>query len=403
MRLDVGPVLRTLARQPAVFTTLVLEVAAGVASLTALLLAASWYGVIGAKPTSFDEQNLALVSSYTPGADEDAVAAEQRADLARVRATPGVEAATSVDTSVLDDRWTYPALFRAPGSRRHQIGWPVHTDDEAPRALRLAPIAGVMPEPRVGAGRSDDSGPVRSAVVSICVAKALFGSAPAAIGQTIVSDQTAPVRVSAVVANVTMRVPFMPNAGCVAFLFGGAPRDHEARILARAAPGQRDALVARLADVFAGAAPRRWVDVRALDSDDSQHHRVGHGLATFLSLFGALVGVIAQLGALAATSFLVAQRRRQIGIRRALGATKADIVTYFLVENAFTMFAGSIVGLVGTAGLYVVMRSYFNGLAVDVAAIVLGLVLFWIAALAATLVPALRAARVPPGVASRSP
>jgi putative ABC transport system permease protein len=129
---------------------------------------------------------------------------------------------------------------------------------------------------------------------------------------------------------------------------------------------------------------------------------VGHGLATFLSVFGSLVGVIAQLGALAATSFLVAQRRRQIGVRRALGATKADIVGYFLVENAFTMLAGSLLGLGGTALLFLFMKPFFPGLAVDFGAIAAGLVLFWMATLAATLVPALRAARVPPSVASRS-
>ena len=129
---------------------------------------------------------------------------------------------------------------------------------------------------------------------------------------------------------------------------------------------------------------------------------MGHGLAALLSIFGALVGVIAQLGALAATSFLVAQRRRQIGIRRALGATKADIVAYFLVESGFTMLAGSLLGLGGTVLLFLMMRPFFQGLAVDVGAIAAGLVLFWSATIAATLVPALSAARVPPSVASRS-
>jgi hypothetical protein len=48
------------------------------------------------------------------------------------------------------------------------------------------------------------------------------------------------------------------------------------------------------------------------------------------------------------------------------------------------------------------MKRFFPGLAVDVGAIAAGVILFWSATLAATLVPALRAARVPPSVASRS-
>jgi putative ABC transport system permease protein len=398
VRLDAGPVLRTLRRQPAVFTMLVLEIAAGVATITALLLSASWYGLIAAQHSSFDEENLLLVSSYTPGGDEAALVARQRADLARLRGLPGVESATSVSLSILDDRWIYPALFRSPESKRRAVGWPVFTDDAAPRTLGLRLIAGTLPPDE---GR-DDGGAPREAYMTICLAKALFGSPAQAIGRTVESDQNVPVRVRAVVQNATMRMPFMPHAGCVLFVAGGAPVGHEAQTFVRTAPGAHDAVLARVRGAFAGEVPRRWVEARPLDATDSQHVRVGHGLATFLSIFGALVGLIAQLGALAATSFLVAQRRQQIGIRRALGATKADIVAYFLVESGFTMFAGSLLGLGGTVLLFFLMRPFFQGLAVDVGAIAAGLVLFWSATIAATLVPALSAARVPPHVASRS-
>jgi putative ABC transport system permease protein len=398
VRLDVGPVLRTLARQPAVFAMVVVEIAAGVATLTALLLSASWYGIIGSTPSSFDEENLALVSTYTPGGDEAAIVAEQKRDLARARAVAGVEAATSVSVSILDDRWMFPALFETPGSRQRAVGWRVFTDDAAARALRLRTLAGALPEDR---GRADD-GPPREAAMTICLAKKLYGSPAEAVGRVVSSDQNLPVRVTAVVENVTMRMPFMPHAGCVVFVFGGAPVGHEARVMVRAAPGTRDAVLERLRAALAEPEPRRWIDVRALDSSEAQHRRVGHGLATFLSVFGSLVGVIAQLGALAATSFLVAQRTRQIGVRRALGATKGDIVGYFVVENAFTMLAGSLLGLSGTALLFMMMKRFFPGLAVDIGAITAGVVLFWSATLAATLVPALRAARVPPSVASRS-
>jgi putative ABC transport system permease protein len=397
-RLDVGPVLRTLRRRPAVFTMLVVEVAAGVAALTALLLAASWYGIIGAKVSSFDEANLALVSTYTPGATEGEVASRQREDLARVRGIPGVASASAVSNSILDERWLFPALFRTPETKSHGVGWPIYTDDTAPRTLKLRTLAGQLPD-AAGAG---DGGPVRTAAITLCLARALFGSPADAIGHTITSEHTVPVRVDAVVENVTMRNPFMPHPACILFLFGGAPADHDARLIVRAAPGQRDAVLARLSAAFADAAPHRWAAVQPLDSKVGVAHHIGQGVAMFLSIFGAMVGLIAQLGALAATSFLVAQRRRQIGIRRALGATRADIIGQFLLENAVTMLVGSLLGLVGTALLYGIMQRFFKGLVVDVLAIAAGVVLFWVATLAATLIPAHRAARVPPSVASRS-
>jgi putative ABC transport system permease protein len=108
------------------------------------------------------------------------------------------------------------------------------------------------------------------------------------------------------------------------------------------------------------------------------------------------------MGALAATSFLVAQRTRQIGVRRALGATRADIVGYFLLESVLATTIGSLVGVLGAAVLYRVMRRVFTGITFDPRLIGASLLLLWTAAILATLIPALRAARVSPSVASRS-
>ena len=292
----------------------------------------------------------------------------------------------------------FPALFQAPGINNHAVGWHVYTDDAAPRTLGLRTLAGALPADEGGG----DGGPVRAAALTICLAKALFGSPAQAVGRFVFSEQTVPVQVSAVVENVTMRNPFMPHPGCALLLFGGAPRGHEARVIVRAAPGARDAVLARLQTVFADQAPHRWVDVRALDSNAGLPHHIGHGLATFLSIFGALVGLIARAARWRRRRSWWRSARGRIGIRRALGATRADIVGQFLLENAFTMLVGSLVGLGGTALLFSVMRRFFQGLAVDVALIAAGLILFWLATMAATLIPALRAARVPPSVASRS-
>jgi putative ABC transport system permease protein len=401
-RLDLGPVLRTLRRQPGVLFMVVLEIAAGVSTLTGLLMSSSWYGAIGDKPSRFDEANLVLVSTYTPGGSDDAIVETQRADLARARAVPGVESATAVSVSILDDRWMYPATFRdvapdAPPPRRPPLGWRVSADDEAPRTLRLRAIAGALP-----AGGLPVDGPARQAVITRCVAERLRADPRDVLGRTIASEHNAPLRVAAVVEDVTMRIPFMPYAPCTVFVFGGAPVGHEARLLARAAPGARDAVLERVREAFAPTTTGRWVEVRALDSTDSIHHRIGSGLGAMLAFFGGLVGVIALLGALAATSFLVVRRTRQIGVRRALGATQADIVGYFLVENAVTMLLGTVLGLGGTALLFVMMQRFFTGISVPVGKLALGLGLFWLATLLATLLPAHRAARIPPSVASRS-
>ena len=60
----------------------------------------------------------------------------------------------------------------------------------------------------------------------------------------------------------------------------------------------------------------------------------------------ALLLAITALGVVGLASFNVNQRRKQIGTRRALGATRFNIIRYFLVENVLITSGGIALGLV---------------------------------------------------------
>ena len=407
LHLDLGPLLRTLRRQPMVFALVVLEIAAGVATISSLLMAGRWYGRTAERPSGLDEDNLVLVSTYTPGTAgperdpasvERSVTAQQEEDRRRLRALPDVEAVAPLTITILDDRWCYPTLFagRQAGASTSGpsriMGWTIYSDDELLAAMRLPILAGEAPRP----GRTD------GALVTRSFAEQTFGAIERAPGSTLTSEQSAPTTILGVVADVQMRMPFMPNGRAVAFLFAPAPFDHEARLLVRARPGQRAAVLDRARAAFAADTATRFVEVRAFDSSDSLHHRIGSGLLRMLEVFGVMLGVVVLMGALASTWFLVAQRTRQIGIRRALGATRADMVVYFLLESTVTTALGSALGVLGAFVLYLMMRKVFLGISFDLGLMGVTLVLLSVASILATLIPALRAARVPPGVASRS-
>lgn len=409
-RLELGPLVRTSSRQPAVFALVVLEIAAGVATIASLLMSARWYDRISERGSGLDEENLVLVSTYTPGtfgrerddaAVERSVRARQAADRRVLRALPGVDAVVGVTTSILDERWSYPTMFvgRQGGVGRESrgAGWVVYTDPELLPVMRLGVLAGAAPGSGAG-GPSSSAG----VVLTRSLAEEIFGSAALAPGSTVVSEQNPARAVIGVVEDVRMRMPFMPNGGAVAFLFEEAPFDHEARLVVRATPGQRDAVRARAEAALGQEDAGRFVEVRAFDSAAGLHRRVGKGLLRLLGFFGALLGVVVLVGALASTSFLVAQRTRQIGIRRALGATRADVVSYFLVESALSTMLGSVLGVGGAFFLYLMMRRVFSEISFDVGLVALTLALLGLASVLATLIPALRAARIPPGVASRS-
>ncbi|MFZ0869638.1 MAG: FtsX-like permease family protein [Rhodanobacter sp.] len=107
-------------------------------------------------------------------------------------------------------------------------------------------------------------------------------------------------------------------------------------------------------------------------------------------------------GVVGLTSFWVGQRRRQIGIRRALGATRSDILNYFLTENLLISLGGVIVGTLLAVGMNALMISQFEMTRLSLIYVVAGSAMLLLLGQAAVLAPALRASRVSPVEATRS-
>ena len=80
-----------------------------------------------------------------------------------------------------------------------------------------------------------------------------------------------------------------------------------------------------------------------------------------LGIITLLLLTVTALGIFGTTSFSVTQRTKQIGTRRALGASRSEIVRYFLVENSLIAAMGIALGLVGAMGLNVFLVTNFPG------------------------------------------
>ena len=124
-------------------------------------------------------------------------------------------------------------------------------------------------------------------------------------------------------------------------------------------------------------------------------------VTTMTCIIVALVGVTA-LGLLGLTSLAVAERRKQIGTRRALGATRADIVVHFLIENWLMTTAGLVLGVAGAFALNLFLVTHVSDVKLPLGLVVGGMVLLWVNGLLSTLPAALRATMVPPWIATRS-
>ena len=102
------------------------------------------------------------------------------------------------------------------------------------------------------------------------------------------------------------------------------------------------------------------------------------------------------------TSFWVGQRTRQIGVRRALGARRIDILHYFQLENLLIAGGGSVAGALFALGLNAWLMTHYEMTRLPVPCVALGILVMLVLGQAAVLVPARRASRVPPVVATRS-
>lgn len=126
------------------------------------------------------------------------------------------------------------------------------------------------------------------------------------------------------------------------------------------------------------------------------------------AMAGMLVAVIAALlivtalGIAGLASFWVGQRRRTIGVRRALGATRADILHYFLIENFVLATAGIALGMALAYGINLFLMRLYELPRLPATYLPAGAIALWSIGQLAVLAPALRAAAVSPVVATRS-
>ena len=175
-----------------------------------------------------------------------------------------------------------------------------------------------------------------------------------------------------------------------------------ATIYVRTADGATDAVSGVLASTINPATPEEVQVSRPSDALAAQQAASTAFTSLFLGL-GAVALLVGGIGIANVMVIAVIERRTEIGLRRALGATKAHIRRQFLTEAVLLAGAGGLVGVVLGA---IVTAIYANTqhwqVVIPPVAILGGLVAAVIIGGIAGLYPAARAARLPPTEALRS-
>jgi putative ABC transport system permease protein len=146
----------------------------------------------------------------------------------------------------------------------------------------------------------------------------------------------------------------------------------------------------------------RVYDVQPLRMYIEQRYAQFRWLATVLTAFGLLALLLAAIGLYGVIAYRVTLRTQEIGVRMALGATRQDIFREVVRHGLAIVLVGVAIGELLTAGLTGAVGALQEGIGRTALSTHIAIGLIWIAvALAASYLPAARAARVDPLVALR--
>ena len=370
------------------------------------------------RPTGLDEKDMYLVTQQWVGAptgdDADSIQkldALQREDLAALRAMPDVQSVTPVNSlPLLNSSWNGSISLNADASL---IGGNARTtyyfgDENFVRTLGL----------RVVAGRDFNAGDVVNkgfrnttepsvVMVTKALADKLFPKG-GAVGKVVYLDGSGtPSTIIGVVERLQV-----PSTGSWVSAFTWSATIEPVRLNAnfsryavRAKPGRLRAAMQATAPTLYKVDPMRVLDddsVRAYSDIRTKAYRADVGMAILMGVICLILLGVTAAGIVGLTSFWVGQRHRQIGVRRALGARKVDILHYFQMENLLIAGLGTVVGVALAVGLNLLLMKHYEMDRMPVLYVLAGVVVVLLLGQGAVFTPARRASNVPPVVATRA-
>jgi putative ABC transport system permease protein len=276
------------------------------------------------------------------------------------------------------------------------------TDEHGVNALGLKLSGGATFDANTVEFRKKDAqGFPPTAIVSQGLASALFPKQNA-LGKTFYDDQSKPYRIVGVIEHMhgawvgwdkVDRVMISP-------LVGPGPG---IRYIVRTKPGEIDRVMTAVETAVRKRDPNRVIGKLRKMSEGKQSSYAGDSLmAVTLSVVTGLVLVFSALGIFGLATFNVNNRTRQIGTRRAVGARRSNIVSYFLAENWIVTTAGIVLGciLALSAGFW--LSTQYQLPRLQLYYLVGGVLGLWALGQLAVWQPALRAAKVSPAMATRN-
>jgi putative ABC transport system permease protein len=403
--MELGPILSAMRRNKVGAIVIVVQTAITLAILCNSLFLIQQRLRSSERPTGLLEQDIFTMANQWVGNPTD-LAAKVRADLAALRALPEVvDAYASNSYPLSNGGWDDAIMLEASDAHWVADGALYFADEHGLATLGLELVAGRNFEPAEIIDRNDMEGkPPAALIVSQALATKVFPNGDA-LGKSIyLSDYRQKIPIVGIVERLQQPWISVANKRVeYAMLQPYRYVEQYSHYVVRAKPGQiESAMKSAQKQLLAINRGRVNDKTRTMAETRQRAYRDDRGLAIILGVVSVVLLIVTAFGIIGVTSFWVSQRRRQIGIRRAMGATRTAILRYFQTENLIIATAGAVLGVLLALTLNFWMAGKFEMTRLSVGSTVVAAVIVLLLGQLAVLWPALRAASISPVVAIRN-
>ena len=404
--MEVVPILSALKRNKVGAILVTLQIALTLAVVANAMSIIQGHLAVMGRPSGIDEANIFTLQNHWVGDPED-LQASIEADLAALRNTPGVVDAEATNSYPLrGGGWGWGIRLKPEQTNGGATSTTLYFNDaHGLDAMGLKLMAGRwFSSSEIDVMHMDDEKGSPSAVLTAALAKKLFPKTDA-VGQVIYMITDAPVRVIGVVERAQTPWPAQGFGDSFAEYSTFLPLQfvaNQMNYLVRARPGQLAAVMRAAPEQLYKVTRQRVIDqLMPFSETRTRAYQIQQSESWLLGTVCALMLAITGFGTVGLTMYWVSQRRRQIGLRRALGARRSDILRYFHTENLLIAGTGALLGVLGGLGANLWMATHLGTNRMSWVYIVIGAVMVLALCQLAVLWPAYRAASISPSLATR--
>lgn len=357
-----------------------------------------------ARPTGLDEANVFVIRASTEPHED--LEARRTGELAALRNLSGVVDAYITNDYPLQGRGWSGSVSLSPDQKTpsahtsHYLG-----DEHALHTLGVALIAGRNFTPEEVTTIRDDALPTeRILIVSKALANTLFPKGDA-LGKTIYKGGAVPAQIVGIVDRLqgpnfaaTGRFStFAENSIITPHL----PINQYPNFVVRVPPGHLAEVMKRAEQVLLELDSEMILSAVSMEQARAKAYRGNRGLVTLLLSISSALLLVTGFGIVGLTSYWVTVRRQQIGIRRALGATRLNILQHFQKENLMIAATGALAGVALAVAVNLWMVQRFEMVRMADSQVFGGALLLLVLGQIAVFLPARCAASIPPALATR--